>query len=174
MPMQTTFKKTKGFTLVELIIVIVILGILGTIAIPQFINSTKDAANATMAADVAVMRNAINLYYHQHGSAYPGQNATDGSGPAAANAAGQAFIDQMTQYSDATGKTSAVLDRANFPYGPYLSTGVPVNPVTNSATLKVLDTTAAIAGSDVDTSAGWIFNRNTGEVRVSHADYLAY
>lgn len=59
--MMKNFKKKKGFTLIELIIVIAILGILAAIAIPKFGNVQKDArikadiASAKTVADTAAM-----------------------------------------------------------------------------------------------------------------------
>ncbi|MBI2432719.1 MAG: prepilin-type N-terminal cleavage/methylation domain-containing protein [Candidatus Hydrogenedentes bacterium] len=90
-------KRSGGFTLVELIIVIIILGILAALAIPQFTSSTDDAKLATLKADLATLRNAINLYYHQHSSTYP-------TGTAAVVAT------QLTQWTKADGTVSATKD----------------------------------------------------------------
>ncbi|QGU95773.1 prepilin-type N-terminal cleavage/methylation domain-containing protein [Clostridium bovifaecis] len=59
--MVKNLKKKKGFTLIELIIVIAILGIIATIAIPKLTNQKKaaqisaDKANAKIIADAAQM-----------------------------------------------------------------------------------------------------------------------
>ena len=56
-------KNQKGFTLIELIIVIVILGILAVTAAPQFINFSGDAREATTKQLQASIQNAMDLVY---------------------------------------------------------------------------------------------------------------
>ena len=165
----------NGFTLVELIIVIVILGILAALAIPQFVSSTKDAEEATLRADLAVMRNAINLYYHQHSSQYPGAKKVDGSltdTVAADNPV--AFIDQLNQYTDKTGKVNAALDRALYPFGAFLATGIPTNPVNGLATVSVVTNATGFTVADTDGSTGWLFSKVTGEIVANDDLYIAY
>ncbi|MGQ4276692.1 type II secretion system protein [Pseudidiomarina sp. E22-M8] len=53
----------KGFTLIELIIVIVVLGILAVTAAPQFINFSSDARESTLKGLEASMKSAIELSY---------------------------------------------------------------------------------------------------------------
>jgi prepilin-type N-terminal cleavage/methylation domain-containing protein len=55
--------KSKSFTLLELIIVIVIIGILAVIAIPKFINMRNDAINAAAQGNIMALRSAISNYY---------------------------------------------------------------------------------------------------------------
>lgn len=55
--------KQKGFTLIELIIVIVVLGILAVTAAPQFINFQSDAREATVKGAQASIQGAMQLAY---------------------------------------------------------------------------------------------------------------
>lgn len=52
----------KGFTLIELILVITILGILATAALPSFINVSANARQASMAGVVGAVRSGISLF----------------------------------------------------------------------------------------------------------------
>lgn len=60
----------KGFTLIELMIVVVIIGILAAIAIPKYQNVTTNAKAATIIGDTRVLLNAAQLYLTEKGE-YP-------------------------------------------------------------------------------------------------------
>jgi general secretion pathway protein G len=52
----------QGFTLLELMIVMVIIGILAAIAVPAYVNAVRSAREATLKADLYTMRRAIDSY----------------------------------------------------------------------------------------------------------------
>ncbi len=52
----------KGFTMIELVLVIVILGVLAAVALPIFRNMRKDAVRAVANGELAALRAAANIY----------------------------------------------------------------------------------------------------------------
>lgn len=60
----------KAFTLVEILIVVVILGILAAIVVPQFTNATQDAQAGNIKAQLDTLNNQIELYRARN-NAYP-------------------------------------------------------------------------------------------------------
>ena len=68
--MRTT-TNNKGFTLVEIILVIVLIGILGTIIIPKFAGQTDKAVIAATKANIESIRSAIRLYQSNNDGALP-------------------------------------------------------------------------------------------------------
>jgi general secretion pathway protein G len=102
--------KKSGFTLVEILIVVVILGILAAIVIPQFTDASTEAKTSSLCSDLQTMRSQIELYKIQHND----------NPPSLAN-----FEAQMTGTTDIDGDTSGT------DFGPYLRE-IPVEPFTKS------------------------------------------
>src|SRR5688500_19941988 len=69
--MQQRNKDDRGFTMIELLVVVVIIGVLVAIAVPVYLNYRKGAANKSAASDVRGAITAIEQYYTDNGNTYP-------------------------------------------------------------------------------------------------------
>src|SRR5262249_3312377 len=61
----------RGFTLVEILIVVVILGILAAIVIPQFTSASESAKGSNLLSQLQTIRSQLELYQVQHNGSYP-------------------------------------------------------------------------------------------------------
>jgi len=64
-------KTAKGFTLIELMIVVAIIGILAAIAIPQFANLVSKSQEGRTKANLGTIRSALSIYYGDTEGWYP-------------------------------------------------------------------------------------------------------
>ena len=133
-------RKRGGFTLVEILIVVVILGILAAIVIPQFTNASESAKVSSMISQLQTIRSQLELFQVQHNGSYP---TLDGASP----------WDIMTQNSDATETASNGHDGTG-DFGPYLQQP-PVNAFTGTATVAA------------DTSADWQYIAASGLIKAN-------
>lgn len=132
-------QKTKakpGFTLVEILVVVVIMGILASVVIRQLTEAGTEAREARLRHDLQTMRSHIELYKVQHNDDLPGA----GTATFALAMAGQ------TNINGAVGTD----------YGPYVER-IPTNPFNGLDTVDVSGT-----GTLGDESHGWDLNPTTG------------
>jgi len=146
----------RGFTLVEILIVVVILGILAAIVIPQFTQASTEAKENSLCSDLQSLRSQIELYKCQHNDFAPGNTIAGGvATPAIAS-----FPPQMTYCTDIDGANNGVKSRdGTHQYGPYLES-VPANPF-NGLTNVIAGTKPAGAG---DGTSAWLYDPATGEI----------
>ena len=169
MPPTVRTAAQRGFTLVELLIVVIILAILAAIVIPQFSSATTDTQEAALDSNLGGLRNAIELYKAQHAT-YPGAVATNGGtctatkGTAAA-AGAQAFLDHMLMYSDASGNACSLGD-ATYKYGPYLRKSVPNDAITQKGSLvgEIVVTSAGTPLAPAAATGGWAYDTKSGQI----------
>lgn len=139
-------KKKSGFTLVEILIVVIILGILAAVVIPQFSDASDDTRSSSVMTNLKTVRSQLQLYKAQHNETWPVD----------------AELGQMITFTDAGGNTNAS-QTATFRFGPYLLR-VPANPYTGVSTVTTVadPATAYTPGTMTD---GWWYNSATGEFR---------
>lgn len=140
-------RRSSGFTLVEVLIVVVIMAVLAATIIPQFTESTTDAKSSTLKFNLHTLRSQIELYRTHH----------DGKLPSAT-------LIELTKSTDSSGAQGT---GANYPYGPYIR-ALPDNPFSNSNVVTAVTSTPTTAPE----SGGWLFNTNTGELWADHPDHI--
>lgn len=142
----------KGFTLVEILIVVIILGILAAIVIPQFTEASNDARESALASDLQTLRSQVELYKIQHLDTPPGWDSD------ASAVDPDDFVTCLTTKTDKQGAAGGSL-------GPYLQK-MPTNPFADAATANTISVEAnyAAAAAAADGSTGWIYISDTGQI----------
>ena len=152
----------SGFTLIEILIVVILLGILATIIIPQVSVSSDDAKLNALKTNLGNLRSAIELYYYQHGNTYPGGVKEDGNPTTSDADAATAFEEQMLKYSSGTGVVN-VSGNSVYQYGPYMKSILPTNPFNNLTNVVCdWDETSIIVKTSAGAIAAWKFYPKTG------------
>ena len=146
-----------GFTLIEILIVVVILGIVAAIVVPELSSASRQAREGVMKDDVRFMREQITRYMIQHDDdppGYPPGGDTLSTTPSEAH-----FVDQMTRFTNAVGGTAGTYSNT-YRYGPYL-TKIPENPLSSRNGIHVVANGAPIPPPDLSQPYGWIYKPET-------------
>ncbi len=143
---------SRGFSLIELVIVIVIMGIISAIAIPRLSRGARTAGASALKGDLATMRNAIELYAAEHDGKYP-----DAS-----------FAAQLTRFSNATGSVTSATKTATEVYGPYIKEipPLPVGSKKDAVGVHVTTVAADVPPQGLATD-GWWYNSVTQVIRAN-------
>ena len=131
-------RNSRGFTLVEILIVVIILGILAAIVIPQFTNASNDARNSSVASTLQTLRGQIELFKIQHADTPPAATAL-------------AIV-----LGGKTNPTDTTQTAATGTLGPYVQS-FPTNPANGWSTAT--QTAAA--------NYGWVYNVSGGTYTIS-------
>jgi len=139
-------KAKSGFTLVEILIVVVILGILAAIVIPQFTEASTEAKLSSLCTDLQTLRSQIELYKIQHNDNPP---------------AFASFVDQMTKQSDLDGTVPPAANKAV--YGPYIQK-IPINQFNDEYDITGIHGKLDNDGIPGNDGGSWEYNENTGAI----------
>jgi type II secretion system protein G len=129
----------SGFTLVEILIVVVILGILAAIVIPQFTDASEQAKESSLVSDLQTMRSQVELFKVHHNGLVPG--AGGGTTPEQA-LTGLTNVSGAVQTAPGTGV-----------YGPYLQK-LPKNPFTDGRGINGAAEDGSVQGWTLDVTPG--------------------
>jgi general secretion pathway protein G len=135
---------------VEILIVVVILGILAAITIPQFTNASQSAKSSSTAALLQTIRSQLELFQVQHNSNYPVQDGTWAI---------------MTNISGCADPGPGAGTGTN--YGPYLQQAPQnlfVPTAVNTAVNTAWDGTTLPSTSASQETYGWYYNQSTGAI----------
>ena len=135
----------RAFTLVEILIVVVILGILAAIVIPQFSDATQASQESTLRMDLHRIRIQLEIYKEHHGG-YPGLNDFE------------AVMTRPTNAQGVVAPEGTSKGTAAYPFGPYLNS-VPRNP-------RMLTSQPLIGNGNPGTSH-WHYDPATGIFRAN-------
>ncbi len=138
----------------ELLIVVVILGILAAVVIPQFDNASESTEIAALQADLRVMREALQRYALEHDGNFPGS------------------LTAIARFTNKTG-TMAGNKTAVYKYGKYIPDipRCPIGPrkgATGWAAIGNNPPTVASGSSTV----GWLYHSASGNVWVNDANHF--
>lgn len=135
--MRIRSQARKAFTLVEILIVVVILGILAAIVIPQFTNASTDAQVGNVRSQLQTIRSQVELFRVRN----------NGTMPAIEGAADASWADLIAD-PDGAG-----------PERPYMQQR-PLNPRNNNNGVTTGDAAAAAAADPAATAFGWMIDEN--------------
>lgn len=150
----------KAFTLAEMVVVILIIGILAAVAAPKLFVTSEAATENNLKQKLASVRAAIELYANANGGVYPAADKKEDTFKAdLAPYLRSAVIE--TGKGKGKGKGKGNSDTYSFPENPL---GVKPNELSD---IKMRDEGVPLSGH-IDNKKGWIYDNQTGEFRANN------
>jgi general secretion pathway protein G len=145
----------RGFTLIEVLIVVIIMAVLASVIIPLFTDSSRDAKESTLKHNQHALQSQIAVYRADHAEQYP---TIQGDG-----------LPQLTQATDRAGKNGAA--GPAYPCGPYMVGELPRNPFDDSNKVTAVAAPGQKPTAAVGTLGGWQYDESNGTVWPNHPAY---
>lgn len=163
---RENLRADRGFSLVELVVVVAILAVIVAIAVPRMANAVKGTDESALRKTLMSLRTAIDAFAAEHSGAFPG-SIPDGLGNAADTAA--AFESHLLKYSNSAGQAAASPD-SDHRFGPYLRQIPPV-PVGSNRGKNGIAIDASNSPPLVTLGVeGWVYNPKTGQIIANSDD----
>jgi prepilin-type N-terminal cleavage/methylation domain-containing protein len=133
----------RGFSLIEMVIVVMILGILGSIAAPKLLGTSQQAVDNGLHQTLSVIRTAIDSYAAEHGGTLPGANGSEAT-----------FKTEMAAYLRGTAFPSCTVGAAK------------------NNSVRMLAGNGTVASSIGGTAAthSWVYKYETGDFHVNSVE----
>ena len=147
-------KSRRGFTLIELMIVIIVIAILALIVIPKLASASRKAKESSLKANLGMIRNSLEQFQSDTGY-YPNTLEDMVVSTGSKGYDGAATVDVSTTYK-----------------GPYMrqqggvgtNNAMPKNPFITSATSETAGTAAPSSATTPSTAAHWVYDKSTGKI----------
>jgi len=153
-------RRHGGFTLVELVIVVLIIAILAAIVAPRFSSASDMAGSSALLQDLRYVRQQIQVYRAQHHGVSPGYS---GGNPDATPSEID-FIAQMTSPTSSDGSVGSSSSQT-YRFGPYMAE-MPINPISGSNAVLVVPNGSTLPPAPTGpTVYGWLYKPETIEFK---------
>lgn len=144
-------KPRRAFSLIELVIVIIIMGVISAIAIPRMMKGADNADVTGLQADLAVLRGSIEMYRYEHAAF-----------PQAVN-----IVAQLTEVTQQDGMPWATGEK----YGPYIVKVPPLKTGTHKGDTGVVAVVGFPAAEDGG-ATGWLYDEAVGSIYANDSNHF--
>lgn len=147
-PVRPQRKHAAGFSMLELVMVLIILGIIAAIAVPRMSRASQGAAEVALKQDLTVLRNALDMFGAEHNAQLPDA---------------QFVMMALFAYSNSAGTMFSPTRTETFYLGPYLRFPPPTLPVGRRKGHMSIEAADGIM-------VGWIYDKSAGTIRANCDD----